>query len=562
MFRELLITLLLTAFITTISFGQNKKSIQPVFAKEAPIWVDFDMENIAEPKEVETGYLYDWSDNTIFRPFRTGFGLNKLGGKKEALNVNIWDEVPDSSWFTNRIGMIEMSPEDVKRGANTSSGPVAGELTVVRGKSTGVTPGFWVKDKIGATYILKFDPPSNPELASGAEMISSKLFHAIGYNVPENYIFRFRREDLKLTEKTSFKDDEGVKRTMTEADLDLILSRIARQPDGSYRALASKLIQGKPKGGFTFAGVREDDANDIIPHQYRRDLRGLRVFSSWLEHNDIRVGNTLDVYVEQNGRKFLKHYLIDFGSTLGSDTVRPNEPIVGREHQIDYKVAGKVLLTAGIYQPKWRDGKNDPVVSPAVGRFSTKFFNPINWKQNFPLEAFESMTDRDAFWAAKIIARFTPEHIRAAVESAEYSNPKDSEYLIGQLLQRQQMIVEAYSKRGIGIGNFKLKTNDGFSLSFTDFRNLDDTKNDEKYLYRLKEVGKKGKILSQGKISATNYHFSPELIRQIHESNFEENEEMMSVAELVLTRPNDKKEATVYLYGKTPETLAIIGIVQ
>src|SRR5262245_58963851 len=125
MIRKFFTTLLLTAIIVNLSFAQNKNTNLPVFSKETPIWVDFDMETIPEPKEIETGYLYDWADGTLFRPFRKAFGLKRLAGKKEALNVNTFDEVPDSSWFTNRIGQKELSPEDVRRGPNTSNGPVA-----------------------------------------------------------------------------------------------------------------------------------------------------------------------------------------------------------------------------------------------------------------------------------------------------------------------------------------------------------------------------------------------------------------------------------------------------
>ena len=553
--KNIIAGLLLTAILANLSIAQDKKG-QTIFSKESPVWLDFDMETIPEPKEVETGYLYDWANGTLFLPFKNGFGLKKLFGKKEALNVNILDEVPDSSWFTNRIGQMKMSAEEIKRGANTSDGPVAGELTVLKGKNVGITPGFWVKDKSGATYILKFDPPEYPEMASGAEIISSKLFHAIGYNVPENYIFRFRREDLKLSGKTTFTDEKGKKRAMTDADLDLILSRIARRPDGTYRALASKLIKGKPKGGFTFSGVRPDDPNDIIPHELRRDVRALRVFSAWLEHNDIRVGNTLDMFVEEGGRKFVKHYLIDFGSTLGSDSVQPNVPEVGREYRMDLNEAAKVLFTAGVYQPKWRDEKSDPVVSPAVGRFSTKHFDPVRWKQNFPLAAFAEMTERDAFWAAKIIARFTPEQIRAAVESAEFSNAEDADYLTTQLLQRQRMIVEAFSGQRAGLGGFKLKESErGYVLNFTDYR-----AKAGKYQFRLKEAGKDGKILSQGELTAPEFDLTPEIVRQIQESNLEEAAEITGVAELVINRPAEKKTTTVYLYAETAQTLRIVGI--
>jgi len=566
--KRLTAVLLLIAIVGNLSFAQAQSNVSKSYSKEAPIRLDFDMETISEPKEIETGYLYDWADGSIFRPFRNGLGLGKLGGKKEAWNVNTWDEVPDSSWFTNRIGVRAMSPEEVKRGANTSDGPASGTLTITKAKTVGITPGFWVKDRTGAVYILKFDPIKNPEMTSGAEMIATKLFYAAGYNVPENYIFRFRREDLKISEKAKYTDENGKKRSMTEADLDLILSRIARQPDGRYRALASKFLVGKPKGGFTFSGTRRDDANDIIPHELRRDLRGLRVFSAWTEHNDIRVGNTLDMYVEEGGRKFIRHYLIDFGSTLGSDSIQPNEPEVGHEYRLDFQEAAKIALTAGIYQPKWRGEKYDPVYSPSVGRFSAKGFDPQKWKQNFPLAAFAEMTDRDAFWAVQIIAGFTPEHIRAAVESAEFSNPKDADYVTLQLIRRQHKIIEAYANRRAGIGNFQLsKIENDYVLAFADYRNfvrmenVKDAKNNGKYVYELRAVGKKGAVISRGELNEQRLRIAPELIRQVHESNFEEIPEMQSVAELRLNRPNEKQAAAIYLYAENPASLRVVGIV-
>ena len=39
-----------------------------------------------------------------------------------------------------------------------------------------------------SSYFVKFDPPSNPEMASGAEVITTKFLYAFGYNVPENYM--------------------------------------------------------------------------------------------------------------------------------------------------------------------------------------------------------------------------------------------------------------------------------------------------------------------------------------------------------------------------------------
>lgn len=414
-----------------------------------PIWLDFDMETIPEPKQVDTGYLYDFANNTLFQNVKQAFDiprtLRAISGKpKPAYNVNSVDEVPDSSWFTNRNGRHRMSVEAIKRGPNQGTSPADGELTVIRGKSIGITPGFSIRDQKGVVYVLKFDPLNNSELATAAEVISTKLFFAIGYNVPENYLFRFDRSRLKLAPDAPFTDDTGKKRPMTEADLDQLLSRVARQPDGKFRCVASKLLEGKPKGGFFFHGTRPDDPNDLIPHEHRRDVRGLRVFASWLEHNDIRAGNTLDMFVTEEGRSFIRHYLIDFGSTLGSDSTFPNVPIVGYEYQVDGTEAMKVLVTFGLYQQPWLNPKREPDFSPQVGRYGAKYFNPRKWKQNFPLVAFENMTQADAAWAARIVGSFTDEQLRAAVETGEFSQASNADFVFETIRQRRDKIVATY----------------------------------------------------------------------------------------------------------------------
>ena len=72
----------------------------------------------------------------------------------------------------------------------------------------------------GQLYFIKFDPPSNPEMSSGAEVISTKFFYAFGYHVPENYIATIRRESLVIGEGTLIEDDNGRRRQMEQRDLD------------------------------------------------------------------------------------------------------------------------------------------------------------------------------------------------------------------------------------------------------------------------------------------------------------------------------------------------------
>jgi len=65
-------------------------------------------------------------------------------------------------------------------------------------------------------------------------------------------------------------------------------------------------------GPFRYEGTRSDDPNDIVPHEARRDLRGLFVFCAWLNHTDAKAANSLNALVQEDGVTFIRHYLIDF----------------------------------------------------------------------------------------------------------------------------------------------------------------------------------------------------------------------------------------------------------
>jgi hypothetical protein len=531
-------------------------------AKQEPLWLDFDMQNIPEPKKVERGYAYDFADGIVFQQVKQLFDLPRhgramSGNKQEAYNVNALDEVPDSSWFTNRNGRKRMSLDELRRGPDRTDGPAPGRLTVTRGKSTGISAGFWVKDSRGDTYIFKFDTVSYPEMATAAEVIASKLFYAIGYNVPQNTIFRFRRDELVVDEKAKYTDVVGRERKMTMADVNRILKKAAQQDDGRYRVVASKLLTGKDKGGFAFAGVRKGDGNDIIPHEHRRDLRGLRVFSAWLEHNDIRAGNTLDMYVEEEGRKFVRHYLIDLGSTLGSDTVFPNVEIVGYEHQLDWSEAGKSLFSLGLYQQPWYLRERE-VKYTAVGAYTSEYFKPHRWKQNFPLAAFENMTDRDAYWAAKIVGSFTDEQIVAAVAAGEISDPAAEAHLAQNIIARRDLITQHYYKRVAALEGFRVDVADtGAVVRFRDLRAGNGSAAAQGYEYEIAPAHPESQSAVTGKIPSAELTLSKELLEQIAE--FGSGPQDGGVARLTLRRLGETQEKQVFVYADGRGTVRLLG---
>jgi hypothetical protein len=211
---------------------------------------DDDRYDVPQPRERVRDDYYDIVDYTFFEQFGQAADMprnvRKVAGKpKQAMNVTPLDEVLDSTWFTNRIGRRRLSPEEVRQGANRREGPdMEHDWTIVAGKSQGVTPGFTMEDAKGVRYVIKPDPKLHPELATGADMIATRLFWGLGFNVSEDYLVRVRPEQLKIGPKATVKIELGKRRKLTEDDLEIILSKAAREPDGSVRVIASRFLSG------------------------------------------------------------------------------------------------------------------------------------------------------------------------------------------------------------------------------------------------------------------------------------------------------------------------------
>jgi hypothetical protein len=373
-----------------------------------------------------------------------------------AQNANTLGEVPDSTWYTNRHYRNPLSTEELTRGVSSGNAPDPGGVwTVIAAKSEGITPGFTIRDARGRRYVMKFDPLDSPEITTAAEMISSKFFHALGYFVPENYLVRFGREQLALGEGVELRDSLGNPRPMTDRDITEILLNVPREEDGRYRAVASLFISGENVGPFRFYGTRRDDPNDIVPHEHRRDLRGLSVFAAWLGHDDSRAVNTADFVVEESGVRYLKHYLIDFGSTLGSASTGPNSPRSGFEYLFSWREPALQFFTFGLFVPEWAKAKYPDL--PAVGRFESERFDAAGWVPEYPNPAFRNRLPDDEFWAAKQVMNFTDEQIRAVVRSGEYSDSQAEQWVVKTLIERRDKIGKAFLTKVLPLDRFRIE---------------------------------------------------------------------------------------------------------
>ena len=396
--------------------------------------------------------LYDFLDNSFVTPRKEGKVVRE--GPHTAGDPNTLGDVPDNAWYTNRHYYHRMSIEELKRGPGNSTPPSAGTWRIISAKTNGVTPGFVIEDDHKNRYVLKLDPPQYPEMASAADVIGSKALYALGYNTPENYIVHFRRENLEIAEGVTWRDASGKKHPLTARIIDELLRPQPKGEDGAYRGMASRYIAGKLAGPFSYAGTRSDDPNDIVPHEDRRELRGLEVFAAWLNHHDTKAVNSMDTLIDENGVHYLKHYLLDFGDILGSDGVQPKYAWSGHEYTIDGKTALVQMVTFGFDIPRWARAEYPNY--RGVGRFDSKSFDPITWKPNYPNPAFWLMDREDAFWAAKQVAAFSDAEIRALVETGEYSDPRAARWIADSLIERRDKIAAAWFSRVLPLDKFSV----------------------------------------------------------------------------------------------------------
>src|SRR5436190_9791365 len=111
------------AVVITVAASTITSAIAPRFYDDDPVWKDADTQTASGIKPLEVDLMVDLTYNLISSGSRPS---------ARAANVNTIEEVPDSSWFTNRIGSAtrpRMTAEEIAIGPDTTKGPAAGKWT-------------------------------------------------------------------------------------------------------------------------------------------------------------------------------------------------------------------------------------------------------------------------------------------------------------------------------------------------------------------------------------------------------------------------------------------------
>ena len=278
------------AMCATATSGQT-----PRYFPDDPIAREPESQDASKAAPFDQSQMYELLHNLFVISGHQPSGLR-------ARNINTIDEVPDSSWFTNRIGTRSMSLQELTIGANIGQPPDPSKWTLIREKTAGAHPGFTATDAKGQTWFLEFDPPKFKEGATAAVAIATKIFWALGYNQVESFLTTFDPKKTTVDPKATIRRPNGKRTPFTKDDINAIIERVAPNADGTYRVIAGRLLPGKILGGFQYAGTRPDDPNDLVPHEHRRELRALRVFGAWTNLTDLKGANTLDSVITENGK--------------------------------------------------------------------------------------------------------------------------------------------------------------------------------------------------------------------------------------------------------------------
>jgi hypothetical protein len=167
------------------------------------------------------------------------------------------------------------------------------------------------------------------------------------------------------------------------------------------------------------------------------------VFAAWLNHDDSRGLNSLAMLEGPEGRRWVKHYMFDFGSIMGSGTAFPQTERAGNEYMYESGPGWKTLFTFGLWVRPWLK-IHYPDVPDSVGRFEGDVFDPLQWRPEYPNVAFGNMQPEDAFWAARILSNVSDEIIQAVVRKGRYSDARATDYVVGTLIKRRDKALKAW----------------------------------------------------------------------------------------------------------------------
>ena len=135
---------------------------------------------------------------------------------------------------------------------------------------------------------------------------------------------------------------------------------------------------------------------------------------------------------------------------------------------IPWNDVARDFVTLGASVRPWED--LEPVRGHEIfGYYQLDHFDPEQCMNEYPNVAWSRMTERDAAWMARILARFTPEMIHALAEMGDFSDPAQTAYIEHVMDGRLSRVLERWLGRLSPIGELRI---DGDELCGVDMAEM------------------------------------------------------------------------------------------
>ncbi|MCB9584609.1 MAG: hypothetical protein H6718_04395 [Polyangiaceae bacterium] len=349
------------------------------FADRPPATSVADDAPIPLPRHRELLETVRWSDIYLRRPLVRALDPER---PPRAGDVNSVDEVPKSSWFEPLDG-------EALSDAWWGEGPPEPPVEPIGGKPDVVSGAIRVKDSRGIIYELEGDPSAAPDTRTAAGPITARLIRAIGYRTAPAHRIAISRDEIIGGDPKNKLLPAGVDRRVM---------------------MATQWPLGTDIGVTPPRGLREDDANDYVPHEHRRTLRALLPIASWLDISGISAHCLRDVYVGAPGDGYVQHFYVRSSPGLGSGRLTQGQPFQSAAGV----VAGTPLLNLFTLGLSSRGINSKPpsdlrllAASPAVEEFIA----------STPYEPFDELRPDDLYWALKRVASISDESLVRAIQA-------------------------------------------------------------------------------------------------------------------------------------------------
>ena len=312
-------------------------------------------------------------------------------------------------------------------------------------------------------YVLRFDPLGS-RAATGAEMVASRLFHAL-LAITSAELHRSHQSQASSSRRRAGRPSPCAGR--------------ARSDRARHRPFLRAWSPGPRIAPITRVSRASDSRTRAVP---RCSMSTVTIPMTWCRTSTDATsgacscsarGSTTATCGRVNTRRprrgkrhSASHYPLRLQATaLGSGVAGRAEARVGGTRTLvpGVQAVGANVLGLGVYA---HSGCAPGIDTARCRSHRLQTFDPDAAGRRITLIApFVNRLPDDTFWAAKLVMAFTDGDIRAIVSTGQYSDPAAAAWLAECLIERRNRIGRAYLGRVLPLDNFRIENGE---LAFDD----------------------------------------------------------------------------------------------